>query len=164
MANSRSSREEAAAKRRRALALHNGGATYEEVAEKVGYANRSAAYNAVKKARGEAELESSEEELSRELSRLDMMARSLWPKVVKGDTKAVTALLAVQKQRVGLLGFDGSMSESVKESLGEAGCRAVMAVIHRVAEDDDMGMTDEQKTKIKSVAVRHIQSVASGRK
>lgn len=88
-----------AEKRRRAADLRLGGASYERIAEALGYAGPSGAYQAVQAALGEPRAESTAELLRLELERLDQLQASLWPAARKGDQGAVDRVLRVMHHR-----------------------------------------------------------------
>lgn len=65
-------------KQAKALQLRLSGCDYEEIAKIVGYKNRGAAYNAIKRALEETVKEPAEEVREIELKRVDAMWSSLW--------------------------------------------------------------------------------------
>jgi hypothetical protein len=111
---------ETRARRKRALEMHLAGATYDEIAEAQGFANRSGAYKAV-----QAELRAREnpppvgsgrrkandptpptvgaateaERIATQLTRIDAMLQGLWPKARRGDVAAVDRVLRLEERR-----------------------------------------------------------------
>lgn len=83
----------------RALQLRRAGATYDQIANQLGYADRSGAYRAVRRALDEAVHEPAGESLNLELERLDALMLGLWGKASKGDVKAVDAVLRIMDRR-----------------------------------------------------------------
>lgn len=164
MATNKQTAQAAATKRSKALELRRAGMSYEDIAEAVGYRNRGSAHRAVSQAMAAVARDADDDLMGLELDRLDRMQRGLWPAAAKGDPKAVAAVLSIQTQRTKLLGLDDKTSKAIDETLGEAGCKAVLAVIARTVEDDDLSLSDDQKQNIQAIAMRHIQSVASGRR
>lgn len=91
-------------KRSRALELHLAGATYDAIAEAVGYAGRSGAYKAVQEALADlGEPAATSEAAATELARLDAMLTGLWPKARRGDVQAVDRVLKISERRALLL-------------------------------------------------------------
>lgn len=99
-------RIEAAEKRARALELRKAGASFDQIAQQVGYGSRGRAYEAVMQGLAEVTLEPAEELLKVELQRLDAMQVGLWGKARVGDVQAVAAVLKVMERRAKLLGLD----------------------------------------------------------
>lgn len=101
-----SRRIEAAEKRKKALELKKAGATYEQIAERVGFSERGAAHRAVQTALKEVTAEPAREVLQLELERLDAMLLGLWPAARKGKPEAVDRVLKIQERRAKYLGLD----------------------------------------------------------
>lgn len=95
-----------AERRTRAVQLRKAGATFEQIAQQVGYSDKSAAYNAVQIALQHLEREPAEELLALELARLDEMQLALAQRVRNGDEKAIQAALAVMDRRARYLGLN----------------------------------------------------------
>ncbi len=103
-----------AAKQRKALELRKSGATFEEIARQLRYANGGGAYKAVSHALA-ATLQEPAEELRRlELERCDCMQMALWPKVSDGDPEAVRACLRIMVRRSALLGLDAPAKSRIE--------------------------------------------------
>jgi len=91
----------------KAVELRKRGFSYDEIAEKLHYTNRSAAYKAVVAVLQRMDQEGAGPEvLNLELARLDTMQRVLAPKVLKANTDAIHASLRVMERRAKLLGLD----------------------------------------------------------
>jgi hypothetical protein len=106
------SRAVAALKRAKVVEAVADGATYEQAAERAGYATRSGAYKAFWKALDGREAEAVGEHRALELLRLDALQVGLWDRAVGGDVKAVNAVLRIIEQRARLLGLDKPESAS----------------------------------------------------
>lgn len=108
MAESRTSprRVETVERKRQALELRKAGATYDQIAATVGFANRGGAYKAVKAGIREILREPAEEVIQLECARLDEMLRALWPGVMRGDPVSIQRALGVMERRARLLGLD----------------------------------------------------------
>lgn len=90
----------------RALELHLAGATYDAIAQTLGYSNRSGAFHAVKRALGARKPTRDQHEAAQaELMRLDAMLTGLWAKARKGDFGAVDRVLKIGERRMELLEF-----------------------------------------------------------
>lgn len=109
------------------------GYTYEEIADKLGYADSSGAYRAVKRAKEQvkdAAVENAEEILRMELDRLDRMQRGLWKEAIEGSPGAVDRILKIMERRAKLLGLDAP--DAVDLSVGsdyEQALSAILAVL-----------------------------------
>lgn len=97
-----------AVQRKTALQLRTEGHTFEEIGRRLGV-SRQAAHEAVGR---ELAIVAEDRKalaahiIDQELERLDFVARSLEPKVAKGDPKAAQAFLAAMNRRAKLLGLD----------------------------------------------------------
>lgn len=96
-------------KGQQAIRLRMAGATTQQIADQLGYANESGAYKAIMR-----ELEQTTQDMSEsteavrqlELKRLDQMLFPIWNQVIAGDTTAITTALRIQERRASLLGLD----------------------------------------------------------
>ena len=93
-------------KQAEALALRKAGHTFEDIAERVGYASKSGAFKAVMSALRKTIQEPADELRRLELERLDVMLKSLWPFILKGSPRHVEIGLKVMDRRAALLGLD----------------------------------------------------------
>ena len=90
-----------------ALELRKSGASYDQIAAALGYANRSGAYKAVTGLLERMDLETEPQVvLNLELARLDTMQRALAPNVLKGKPEAINSALRIMERRAKLLGLD----------------------------------------------------------
>lgn len=88
--------------RRNALELRKAGASYEQIATKLGYPNAAAAHTAVQHALDEA-AESERDTPALELERLNALLMGLWAKARQGNIAAVDRVLRIQDRRAKLL-------------------------------------------------------------
>ena len=86
-------------KGQQAIKLRMAGATINQIAEQLGYANDSGAYKAIMG-------ESTEAVRQLEIKRLDQMLFPIWPQVLAGDQGAISTALRIQERRASLLGLD----------------------------------------------------------
>lgn len=82
------------------------GATYEQAAQRSGYATRSGAYKAFWKALDAREAEAVVQHRILELQRLDALQVGLWDQAIAGNVRAANAVLRIIEQRCRLLGLD----------------------------------------------------------
>src|SRR3546814_5937084 len=91
-----------AERRKKAIALKLAGLDYQAIADQLGYADRAAAYVDIDRAlkRNLAE-EAEQVELLRHVAvqQLNRLQAAVWPKAVKGDTRAAETALRVITQR-----------------------------------------------------------------
>lgn len=107
------SRAVAAVKRAKVVEAVADGATYEQAAQRAGYATRSGAYKAFWKAVDGRTANAVDQHRVLELARLDALQVGLWERAVTGDVKAVNAVLRIIEQRSRLLGLDKPEATSV---------------------------------------------------
>lgn len=88
-----------------AVRLRRGGATYELIAQTLGYSCRSSAYRAVDRALARVTDTEATLLLKLELERLDEMFRALWPQAMRGDRRAIDRILAIMDRRARYLGL-----------------------------------------------------------
>lgn len=107
-------------RRAKALELHLAGATYESIANAVGYASKSGAHKAVQEALDDLGKYGPDEATETELARLDAMLTGLWPKARRGDVQAIDRVLKIGERRSVLLAMSaGSASEPERTPLDE---------------------------------------------
>jgi hypothetical protein len=98
-------RAEATIKACRAIELVRQGKSYDAVARAVGFANRGTAHRVVTKALAGRLIDGIDELRAIEVARLDALQSVLWPKVERGDLRAVNAVLRIVDRRCRLLGL-----------------------------------------------------------
>ncbi len=96
----------AAERKAEALKLRKSGATYEEIAQKLGLSGRTSAFECVQRAIRDITKEPAKDVLELEVARLDAMLSGLWEKATDGDDKAVTSALRIMDRRAKYLGLD----------------------------------------------------------
>lgn len=111
---------------KKALELRKAGATYAQIAEKLGYSDPKSAWHAVMRALDRLPREDAEKVRRLELSRLDTIALRLWRKIVEeGDIQAVNAYLRVMERRARYLGLDAPEKKALTDPSGKKPLRLV---------------------------------------
>ena len=105
MPQSAAARVATATKRLRCVELAGEGLTYAEIADRVGFADKSAARKAVVAALTAREAESVDSLRESELLRLDQLQLASWDMAMEGDPKAVDRILRIITLRAKLLGL-----------------------------------------------------------
>lgn len=136
-AKTSASRLQAAAREREVLALRMAGATYVQIAEKLGI-TPSGAYRVAARVleRLKAEANEQAEELRQvEADRLDALQLAVWPLATRGNLGAVDRVLRIMARRADLLGLDAPARAPVDED-GKA--VATIAILGPGANVDDI--------------------------
>jgi len=106
-------------RRTQAAQMRLAGATYKEIADRLGYANPSGPCNAVKALIEEVEIENGKQLLSQEMMRLDRMQLGVWPQAIQGDCGAIATVLKIMERRAKLCGLDAPEKMHVATSVAE---------------------------------------------
>jgi hypothetical protein len=108
----------AAEKQRQAMQLREAGVFYEQIAEIVGYGDRSGAYKAVMAGLKAARLEPATSLRRLELSRIDRLFVKLWQLATGNppDFGAIDRCVKLMQRRAALAGLDISPAEKGKET------------------------------------------------
>ncbi len=106
-------RIEATQRQRQALELRKSGASYDAIAQALGYRGRQSAAAAVESALQKTIQEPADDLRKLDLERLDVMLLHLWPKVLRGDIRSIDASLRVLARRSLLLGLDAPLRVDV---------------------------------------------------
>ncbi len=93
-------------KQRRALQLRTEGRTLDQIADELGYADKSGAHRAITAALDRHEAAAVDEYRDLEAARLNELQRAVWPLAIAGDLAAVTACIRIIDRRARLLGLD----------------------------------------------------------
>ena len=94
---------------RQAIELRKAGASYDQIARQIGYANKGAAYKAVSRAlKATMATMSLDADAYRQLAadRLDAMLLGVWQAATRGDPQAISAVLRIEERRASMLGLD----------------------------------------------------------
>lgn len=126
---------EARERQAKALEAKKAGLTYEQIAEKVGYADASGAYRAVEKALREMIREPAEHVRMLELARLDQLWMAYYRRAIEGQAPLIVdRLLRIMERRAKLLGLDAPMVVKWQEELERAGLPASVIFERLVAQ------------------------------
>ncbi|EHK82144.1 hypothetical protein [Rhodococcus pyridinivorans] len=93
-------------KAQRCLELRREGQTWQEIADQLGYADRSGARKAVERLLDRTEFESVDEYRVLESDRLDALHAAYWTAALAGNLDAAKLVLRISAQRCRLLGLD----------------------------------------------------------
>jgi hypothetical protein len=93
-------------RRVKALDMRKLGYDYVQIAEQCGYSSAKVARGAVNVALRSVEVEAVEDLRQIQYGRLETMMQKLWPDILKGDTKAIHAGLAVIERQAKMFGLD----------------------------------------------------------
>lgn len=89
-----------------ALQLRLAGHSYDEIADRVGYADRRSAWHAVQRILDRQEAEGVDALRRIEGRRLDAVLAAVWPAAMAGDLAAIDRVLKVSARRAALYGLD----------------------------------------------------------
>lgn len=116
----------------KALELHLAGASYQTIADQLGYASKASAHKIVQQALDELGTPDLDESgVSTELARLDAMLTGLWPKARRGDVAAVDRVLKISERRAAIQ----AMTESGRRRAAdeEAGASGALGRLRGIA-------------------------------
>ena len=114
MAREKAPEPEALAREGRIIELRRAGLTWEKIAQDVGYATASGAYQAYQRAAKRFIRPQLEELRDMELDRLDRLQAGVWSKAIAGDVRSIDAVLRIIEKRAKILGLDAPKSVNVK--------------------------------------------------
>lgn len=154
-------RIESAERRGLALELRKSGATFQEIADKIGYADRHTARDAVMRGLQDITRDNAEEVLELELARLDALMAGLWGQ--RGDPVAVQTILKIMERRSKYLGLDdyeSRMAHVAEEQIRitEQQAETVVALLQAVL--GQLGLTAEQEQRAPEVIVGEMRRLA----
>lgn len=112
-------RIEAAEKRTRALQLRKAGATFDQIAQQVGFEGRGQACRAVQQELADLPKEDAAELRDLELARLDSLLTAMWPKAIGGNGWAVDRVLRIMERRARLAGLDQPEQIAITTAQGD---------------------------------------------
>jgi hypothetical protein len=96
------------------LKYRRGGMTFDQIAQKVGYATPSGAQAAYKRAMVRTLQPVADELRETQLDRLETALMAIWKKVLAGDLKAIDRLISISRRQSELLGMDAPKQTQVE--------------------------------------------------
>jgi hypothetical protein len=134
----------AADKQRQALELRRAGATYDAIAQQLGYTHASAAKKAVERALMRTLQEPADDVRRLEVDRLDRLMLPWWRLATQAgpDQKATEVVLKIMARRAKYLGLDGPKAMTLLDDEGKSVLRA--ASPEELLAKDPKQLTDEQ--------------------
>jgi len=114
------------------------GVSFDQIAKQLGYASRAGAYMAAKAALNR--VPEPEVKLFRALNleRLNKARLGIWPRVIKGDEKAIDREIHIQEREAKYLGLDApAKHELTGKEGGPIQIEGLMEKLRRLAEDDN---------------------------
>jgi hypothetical protein len=105
---------EASIKACRAVEMVREGKTYDQIARAVGFANRGTAHRVVTRALAGRLIDGIDDLRHIELARLDALQAALWPRVEKGEVRAVNSVMRIIDRRCRILGLYPQRARSEK--------------------------------------------------
>lgn len=100
-----------------ALQLRASGATYDQIALALGYANRSCAFQAVQRGLRMTLREPADQVRDLELQRLDRLQAALWARAIKGGYRAIETILKLMDRRAKLMGLDAPTRVDITQTI-----------------------------------------------
>ena len=102
-------------KERQVLAYRQGGATFDQIAQRLGYSNESGARAAFRRAMERIKDDAINSEM-RELhrQRLEIALKAIWPQVIQGDFEAIKLMLKILERDAKLFGIDAPIKTEVE--------------------------------------------------
>lgn len=152
--------EEQARRQLEALELRRSGATYQAIADAVGYANASAAHKAVASAMRNAFLQPAKELRELEADRLDLLQTAIWPAAIKGDLKAVDRAIRIVEARAKLMGLNEPIKTEHTHKIEAGQAALILGAIRGIL--TDLNLTPQQETLSGEVVSRHLRAIESG--
>ena len=130
-------------KERQVVQYRQGGATFDAIAKKLGYADESGARVAFKRAMERMRddvLNNEMRELHRQ--RLETALMAIWPDVVKGDLEAIKVMLKILERDAKLYGIDAPVKTEVEVTTYDGNLlrqrtREIVEAIREIRESPD---------------------------
>jgi hypothetical protein len=145
-----------AERRKRAIALRIAGLDYQAIADQLGYADRAAAWVDIDRALKKNLTEEAEQiELLRHIAvqQLNRLQAAVWPKAIKGDTRAAETALRVITQRCKLEGVEAPTRIALQHRIDLDGDLVASAL---AAALDALDLDHEQRVKALGAAQQHL--------
>jgi hypothetical protein len=130
-------------KERQVIAYRQAGATFDQIAQRLGYSNESGARAAFRRAmervRDDA-INSEMRDLHRQ--RLEIALKAIWPQILQGDFEAIKLMLKILERDAKLFGIDAPIKTEVEVTsydgdLLRQRTREIVQAIREVAGQED---------------------------
>lgn len=145
-----------------AVTLRIGGASFDEIAERLGYHDKSGARKAVVRILERYAPEPLEELRRLELARLDEALAGIWSRVKDGDLEAVETFLRISTRRARLLGLDAPASlRIIPEGLIDAEIRELRERMRQIGDDGDSRGDAETVGEARGVELAQVEPGAA---
>ena len=153
---------EAAVRRARAVDLRASGATYQQIADTLGYDSKGTAHAAVTQGLAELGRESAEELLAIELATLNRMQMPAFARAKQGDDQAISSVLKIMDRRAKLVGLDdyeARMASVAEQNSATLNLHVswMQDVIMRTLQG--LNLTDEQWAIVPGVVVEALEAL-----
>lgn len=120
-----------------AVKLRLAGHTFDQIAQRLGYSDRSGAAKAVRRAM-QATIQEPTDELRRiEVERLDALQRALWPAAESGKWLATDRVLTIMDRRARLLGLDAPQRRVVNVIVEDVIDAEIKRLEAKLADNDE---------------------------
>lgn len=133
----------------KAVDLRVQGHTFDEIADALGYANRSGAIKAVRrglKQRAQEQAGDRDELIARDLELIDQIIKGLIPQILKGTPRSAEVALKAMERRAALLGTNAAIKVDAKVT------DAMMAEVQELVEQ--MASLDAQQQQQEAAKAR----------
>lgn len=151
--------EEMLRKQRDALELRRAGASYNEIAHKLGYADKAGAHKAVRSGiRNAIGSDTALEVRQLEADRLDRLQIAVWEKAMTGSVPHVESVLKIMNHRANLLGLYHSHGIAERaQALDEMNAALIAGAIGRIL--DELHLTPEQQALVGVVVPQQLRAI-----
>ena len=130
-------------KERQVLAYRQGGATFDQIAQRLGYSNESGARAAFRRAMERIKDDAINSEM-RELhrQRLEIALKAIWPQVLQGDFEAIKLMLKILERDAKLYGIDAPIKTEVEVTSHDGNLlrqrtREIVQAVREIAGQED---------------------------
>ena len=132
MSNEKQPEPEVLERENKILELRRAGTTWAVIAERVGYASPSGAYQAYQRIAQRFIRPKLEELRDTELDRLDRLQLGVWGKAITGDLRAIDAVLRIIDRRARLLGLEAPKELNVKAEVTNYDANSIDSEVARL--------------------------------
>lgn len=138
----------AAERQRLALEMRIAGHTFEAIAIELGYSHARGAKKAVDAGLRKTLQEPADQLRDLEVARMDVMLNSIWPRVLKGEPRAIEVAIKVLERRARLLGLDAPQKINIEQVIAETA--------------DRYGLTPDERAELQLSVAEFLASQRAG--